>query len=89
MTVIGQTPATVEYTITPDRGNGYGLEVDAPDGHAEIGRGPSVTQLHSAARRHARKHGYREAGLTEAFGRNRQFVFTPRGALNRFKEVSS
>lgn len=40
---------------------------------------------HDRARKHARRNKLESPGLTEAFGRNRQFILGARGAWKRFK----
>lgn len=84
--MIGQhDTTTTEYTVCRlTDGTGYLVECDGtiiPDPSTF----PTIAAAHKAAKAHARKSGASGAGLTETFGRNRQFVMTSRGAWNRFR----
>jgi hypothetical protein len=80
---------TVEFTIykmrtTDDcheKREAYLLERDG----ATVDHFKTLKDTHEHARYACRSHGIKGAGLTEAFGRNRQFVLTPRGAWKRYK----
>lgn len=82
--MIGFTPAeaTHEFTIyklgKPDPG--YLIELDGRD----IAFDTSLTEAHKYVKKVAREEGLKGAGVTEVFGRNRQFLITPRFAFKRF-----
>ncbi len=79
--MIGAEPIAVEYTITHRQGEPFYLEKDG----VLFYTAHTVTDAHQAARRNARKQKHQNAGLTEAFGRNRQFTLGPRGGWIRYK----
>jgi len=76
--MIGRTHTT-EYTITHRDGDGYFLEKDG----VVIYTAENLLAAHTAAKRNANKKGHKNAGLTEAFGCNRQFILGPRGGWHR------
>lgn len=59
----------------------YVLELDG----AELALDRSLAEIHKTARAVAKDRGLRAPGLTEAFGRNRQFIQGPRGGWTRYK----
>lgn len=76
---------TAEYSVRRDKRDNNMFHV-ALDGEEFTVQG-NVTDAHAAAARHARNHGHKGAGLTEQFGRNRQFVIGPRWGWHPWKEV--
>ena len=74
---------TPEFSVFKIRGrDGYVLEVNG-EVHQQIHR--TVKDAHRAASFYAKTEGWDNAGLTEVFGRNRQFVMGPRGGWVKFK----
>jgi hypothetical protein len=73
---------TREFTIVkvgkPDPG--YEVELDGVTLFYET----SLDESHKAIKAAARANGYAGAGVTEAFGRNRQFIITPRYGFKRY-----
>lgn len=83
--LIGEKRASLtdEYSVYPF-GEGYLVELNG----SHLAFAPAVEEAHKVAARHAREHGIRNAGLTEVFGRNRQFLQGPRGGWKRYKGES-
>lgn len=75
---------TREYTVIRIRANAYVVEIDGAV--APLGLVASVKVAHRWCAENARLHGHNGAGLTETFGRNRQFVLGPRGGWKRHIE---
>lgn len=59
----------------------YIVELDG----VEIGRELDLKHAHKMARAAAKAKGFTNAGITEAFGRNRQFIQGPRGGWVKYK----
>lgn len=82
---INTVQRTVEYTVYKLRSatnfRTYLLECD---GRA-VGTYPTVEAAHKEAKAHAKTCNNKGAGLTEAFGRNRQYVVNDRFALVKFE----
>jgi len=72
---IGDPIITVEYTIWRKGEGPYHLERDGK----QIWEGTPLTAAHKVAQLDARKEGHKLAGLTEQFGRNKQYVMGRRG----------
>lgn len=84
--MIGQTTTvTPEFTIYLVKecfaDDTFEIELDG----VWIGTETEIKEAHNMARGAAKAKGYKNAGLTEAFGRNRQFVQGARGGWTRYK----
>jgi len=89
--MIGQRKTTTnEFSIykmrTPyaNKGEAYLVELDGVNLAASL----SVAKTHIIIKAHAKRNDLAGAGVTEVFGRNRQFTITPRFAFKRFDNPS-
>jgi len=82
MNRIGDTiERTREVTIVKVRACETAYEVLLDGAYLESAT--SVVQATRLVKEHARANGLAGAGVTEAFGRNRQFLITPRYAFKK------
>ena len=79
-----------EFTIYKAKGPSalYVIELDGDDlafGSSSFSAVEGLDVAHKYIKKVARERGLKGAGVTEVFGRNRQFIITPRFALKPFK----
>lgn len=80
--MIGSTRTqTREFTIYAMPKGRFLVELDGD----EVGVGRTVVETHKLVKQHAKSDGLAGAGVTEAFGRNRQFIITPRFGYKTYK----
>jgi len=83
--MLGQHEATHEFSVykmrTPyaNKGEAYLVELDGVNLAACL----TVAAAHAAIKKEARESILKGAGVTEVFGRNRQFIITNRYAFKR------
>lgn len=82
---VGRTSneSTHEFTIykTPKPDVGYLIELDG----VELAWDTSLTEAHKYIKKYLRENIIKSAGVTEVFGRNRQFITTPRYGFKTYK----
>jgi len=88
MNRIGDTiERTHEFTIVKVRACEPGYEVEL-DGEFFLYE-TALTEAHKAIKAAAKAKGYAGAGVTEAFGRNRQFTITPRFGFKKWVDLTT
>lgn len=74
--------STPEFTIWKLPGDGYLIELDGE----EVGIGRTIKEAHAIIKQYSKSNAIKAAGVTEVFGRNRQFILTNRYAFKAYKE---
>lgn len=84
---VGSRTVTREFTIykTGKPAVGYLIELDGD----ELAWDTSLAESHKYIKNFARANKLAGAGVTESFGRNRQFTISNRFAFKRFKEPTT